>query len=51
MTKYMEEIKLTKKQTRLRKQRKKKVAKSSGTLGGQISRTKVSKGYLQSKKR
>jgi hypothetical protein len=47
----MEEIKLTKKQGRLRKQQKKKVAKFSGTLGGQISRTKVSKGYLKLKKK
>ena len=45
----MEDINLTKKQSRLRKQRKKKGAKSSGTLAGQISRTKTSKGYLKSK--
>ena len=34
-----------KKQGRLKKQQKRKVAKSSGTLAGQLSRTKTAKGY------
>jgi len=45
----MDELKLTKKQTRLRKQNKKKVSKSSGTLSGQVSRTRTAKGYLKNK--
>lgn len=42
--------KIIKKKTRIRKQQKKRVAKTSGTLAGQVSRTKVSKGYLKGKK-
>lgn len=41
----MSEEKLVKKQTRIRKQEKKRFAKSSGTLSGQVARTKAARGY------
>jgi hypothetical protein len=40
---YMEN--LVRKKTRQRLQQKSKQAKSSGTLAGQVSRTKAAKGY------
>jgi len=41
----MEDSKLIKKQGRIKKQQKKKFAKASGTLSGQVNRTKTAKGY------
>ncbi|MEK7511795.1 MAG: hypothetical protein AAB575_02150 [Patescibacteria group bacterium] len=41
----MLEEKLAKKQTRIRKQQKKRFAKNSGTLSGQFARTKIARGY------
>jgi len=46
----MNGIEITKKQSRLKKQQKKKYAKSSGTLGGQVKRTKAAGGYQKNKK-
>ncbi|NQT49196.1 hypothetical protein HQ571_00725 [Candidatus Kuenenbacteria bacterium] len=36
---------LTRKKGRLKKQQKKKLARSSGTLAGQVSRVQTAKGY------
>jgi len=44
-------FKMIKKPTRLRKQQKRKVAKTSATLAGQHLRTATAKGYSLPKKR
>lgn len=41
---------LVRKKGRLKKQQKKKYAKASGTLGGQVSRGQTAKGYAGSAK-
>ena len=40
-----------KKQGRIKKQAKKKVSKTSGTLAGQFSRAKTAKGYAKNAKK
>ena len=40
-----------KKKGRIKKQEKKRVSKTSGTLAGQFSRVKVSKGYTKTAKK
>ena len=45
------EEKQLKKKTRIKQQEKKKFSKTSGTLAGQMSRTKAAKGYVKSVKK
>lgn len=41
---------MLRKQARIRKQEKRRYAKTSGTLAGQISRTRAARGYRGEKK-